>query len=127
MDITSSLSQKWNLCEYPNISNKLIKINICLKFRSKRLFETSILQHWYKLKYVFLFEQAAIIFENNPFFGSRPVSDYYQNSTVWSQLYFTQTNSLFVFILYSSIITIIGFICEVLWYQYFHTFKWNRF
>ena len=69
------------------------------------MFEASILQNIYNQKPEFLFHQAIKILENNPFVGSRPITNYYTNETMCHPLAIDETYMLFYLLLYCLLVS----------------------
>ena len=85
---------------------------------AQRLYETSLLQYWYHLKANFYFEMSINIIVNgfNP--GGKTIHDFYANITDgYNDIYLNDTQSLFVFMIYSLGICVIGLICELCYYH----------
>ena len=89
---------------------------------AQRLYETSLLQYWYHLKGKFYFEINIKIIVNGFLTGGNGIHDFYANITDgYNDIYLNDTQSLFVFMIYSLCVSVIGLICE-LCYHHAHIF-----
>ncbi|CAG2166181.1 unnamed protein product [Oppiella nova] len=71
-------------------------------FDAQRLYETSLLQYWYHLKSKFYFEMSMNILVNGILTGDQSIYDFYANiNEEYNDLYLNDTQSLFVFMIYS--------------------------
>ncbi|CAG2171738.1 unnamed protein product [Oppiella nova] len=69
---------------------------------AQRLYESSLLQYWYHLKTKFYFETTMNIIGNGFFTGGNGIYDFYANTNdEYNDLYLNDTQSLFVFMIYS--------------------------
>ena len=98
---------------------------------AQRLYETSLLQYWYHLKAKFYFEMSMNIITNGFFTGGDGIYDFYANITDgYNDIYLNDTQSLFVFMIYSLGICVIGLICELCYhhaYIFFYVFPITLF
>jgi len=98
---------------------------------AQRLYESSLLQYWYHLKAKFYFEITIKIIVNGFYTGGQGIYDFYASITDgYNDIYLKDMQSLFVFMICSLCVSVIGLICELCYhhaYIFFYVFPITLF
>ena len=84
--------------------------------RSQRLYESSLVQHWYRSKGMYFHEMNINIVENSGLLKGRHLSRYYNDPNhVWNSLSIDKMESLFLFVVYDLSMCFVVLLIELIY------------